>query len=362
MGLLFGRGLPASVVWTQQSVTSPWPAYTGWNQPYYDAQSGQILVLTTIDGASGIYFTDSFSYATLSNTWTHLDGTGQLENLPCYANTSDWPATRHPYWQNAIDTRRNRYVQYSGVCAGTNIKDFWRSSLNADPTTNVWTEIPITTEPNTDNGGAMIYDPDSDVYFLFGTDGGSQTHTHWVFGPTDLNITPGTLTAAQTAAGCATADDWTEVSPVGGVQPGGVAYPGLIYLRAQQKVMLYGGETGSSVTKYNETWWYDVPTKTWTQKAQSTTPPPVYNGANIAWPALAYRQSDGLVFFHQTHNTGAPKTWCYQSSTDMWHALTTTSGPGSGAVMVWDATASRLVTWSQNGGTGKPDIWHGVVS
>src|SRR6185436_13844302 len=144
------------------------------------------------------------------------------------------------------------------------------------------------------NSSAMVYDPDDDVLFMFGSDTGSQTHDNWVYCRTTENPAPGTLTAKQRAAGCAAPDDWTLVAVAGGVQPPGVTYPGMVYDTATKKIIQFGGMTGGGIS-HNQTWAYDVPTRTWTRKALSTTPPPVYTGPIAPQPAMAYNPTTGKV-------------------------------------------------------------------
>jgi hypothetical protein len=358
--------VPSLVTWTQQSVTDPWPAFNGWLQNYYDPISQRMIVFTQIDGASGIYGTNLFAYNAGTNGWTDMGGTDQLESIPCYANVTtgtQWPGNRHPYAQNALDLTRNVLWQWSGVCNGVLRLDLWKLHLNADPTTDTWEHVPVTTLPNTDAGGCMVHFPVEDVLFLFGTDTGAQTHTNWVYGPTDLNPSPGTLTAAQIAAGCAVADDWTEVSVVGGVQPPAVVGAGMVHFSSINRAVLYGGESGNGTVKYNQTWWYEVAAKTWTQKALSTTAPTLYTGSLSAYPAIArYPASDGL-FFHATHGSGTPSDWLYKPATDTWHALSSSGGGPTSreSVLVWDAANSRFVSWSLHE-SGRPDVWHGVPS
>ena len=111
----------------------------------------------------------------------------------------------------------------------------------------------------------------------------------------------------------------------------------------------------------NQTWAYDVPTKTWRRKALSTTPPPLYTGSGAPVPAMAYNSLTGKVLYRQTHN-GGPKDWQYDPVADTWSQLTSSgTGPAMDMYMTFDPTTNRVISFSKNPTSGATDIWHGVV-
>jgi hypothetical protein len=358
----------ASVNWTEQTPTTGWPGYNGWFTVWYDQLSGTSIFYGKLTNSLSIYSTDLFSYSSSTNTFTHIGGTGSLVDA-CPADTLTQPGDRHPGWQMAVDTKRNFLWLYGGVnqlCnAGTSPdtnphQDMYYLKLNADPTKDVWQQAPAAHIPSANAAAAMVYDPDDDVLFAFGN---SYNHNHWVYCRTAENGQPGSLTAKQAAAGCATPDDWSEVSSTGGIQPAGVTFPGLIYDPVTHKVIAYGGMDGTLSISYNQIWAYDVPSKTWTQKALNTTPPPLYKGSFTAQPAMVYDSITKKIIFHQTSNTGAPADWQYDSSADTWTLLTSSgSGAATDAVMVFDAGANKLISWSLNPLTYLPDVWQGDLS
>src|SRR4030095_14362805 len=132
----------------------------------------------------------------------------------------------------------------------------------------------------------------------------------------------------------------------------GVTFPGLVYDTVTHKVIQYGGMDGTLSISYNQTWTYDVPSKTWTQRALSKTAPPAYNGVFTAQPAMVYNSATHKVIFHQTSNSGAPADWQYDPVADTWTRLASTgNGAATDVVAVYDAGADKIITWSLNGST-----------
>jgi len=345
----------ASVTWTLQPMTAGWPGYNGWLNLWWDPVSRQTILYGVNKNSTSIYSTDLFAYNSATNTWTHISGTGSTVDA-CPQDTPTQPGNRHPGWQMAIDTKRNVLWLFGGVCQGNILQDMYYLQLNADPTQDTWRRVYPAHFPAANNSSAMVYDPDDDVLFLFGSDIGAQLHDNWVYCRTLENPTPGSLTARQAAAGCTAPDDWSEVHPAAGIQPAGVAFPGMVYDTVTKKVILYGGMTGGGIAQ-NETWAYDVPTRTWTKKALQSTPPPVYKGTIVAQPAMAYNSATNKIYYHQTSNTGAPADWLYDPVADAWTKLTS-SGPGAviDQYLTYDAGNNLLVGFSRNVANGSAEV------
>ncbi len=134
-----------------------------------------------------------------------------------------------------------------------------------------------------------------------------------------------TASAKQLAAGCTVPDDWNQITPSGGTPPGSY-FPQMVYDTLTKNVIQYGGVCNSNTSVgCNQTWAYNIPTKTWTQKALGTTPPPVYLGSqSVAGGtdegSTTYNPVTHKVIYHQLTNTGAPADWQYDPAAD-------TSGP-----------------------------------
>jgi YetA-like protein/Bacterial Ig-like domain (group 1) len=351
----------ASVTWNDQAQTSGWPGYGGYFTILFDPVAQQTILYSVLNGSESIYSTDLFFYNSTNNIWTHLGGTGSMVDN-CVPDGPTWPGNRHPGWQMAIDTKRNFYWIAGGVCQGANLNDLYYLQLTSNPLNDTWHKVatPAHLPPIID--GAMAYDPDDDVLFLFGYDGGPSTNNNWVYCRTAENPTPGVPTAKQAGAGCTNPDDWNEIQPIGGVQPQGIAYPGMVYDTVTKKMIQFGGNSGSLIIAYNQTWAYDVPSKTWTQKALATIPPPIEVGLITAQPALAYNSATNKVLFHQASNTGAPADWQYDPVADTWTELSSSGGgPAIDTMMAYDSAKNVLVTFSRSG-PGVADIWQGTLS
>jgi hypothetical protein len=241
-------------------------------------------------------------------------------------------------------------------------QDMYYLRLNADPTKDTWQQVTPAHIPAAALWSGLVYDPDNDVLFAFGSDSGSQTQDNWVYCPTWGSATPGTLSASQTAAGCKAPDDWQSVTPVGGIQPPGNALPAMTYDTSTRKIILFGGMSGG--ISYNQTWAYDVPTHSWAQKALATAAPPPYDiktyPGGVPVSDLAYNSNTHKIIFHQTTNLGAPQDWAYDPVADTWTRLTSAGiGPVNTAAdpyMTFDPYTNQLVTWGKTT-SGVGDVW-----
>ena len=234
--------------------------------------------------------------------------------------------------------------------------------LNANPVENRWHKVSATRFPY---GfiSAMTYDPDDDVLFSFGYDGGASTTNNWVYCPTVDTQTPGVLTAKQITAGCSAPDDWTLINPVGRVEPPGAAYPGMVYDTVTKKVIAFGGMNTSATTSYNQTWAYDIPTRTWARKAVASSPPPVYSGSWVAQPAMVYIPATNRIIYHQTSNSGAPADWEYNPVAETWTRLVSSGGGAQiDQYLAFDSHRNVLIGFNQDPVSGAAVVWQGVVS
>ena len=95
---------------------------------------------------------------------------------------------------------------------------------------------------------------------------------------------------------------------MGGAQPPGYAFPGMVYDTLTKKAIQFGGESGSEILQ-NQTWAYNIPTRTWTQKALSTVPPGPSGLEGM--PAIAYNPNTNKILYHETSGSSAPSDWQY---------------------------------------------------
>jgi hypothetical protein len=270
--------------------------------------------------------------------------------------------------QMTVDTRRSVIWLAGGICGGETRADTYQLRLNANPSLNSWRRLRPTRFPWDTRFNSMIYDPDTDLLFTYGYDGGADTQNAFAYCPTDLNPTPGILTPAQTAAGCAQPDNWNEVTVnvlrAGKTSPCQPAftckspwsrYPAMVYDPRMKKVVMVGGyPSGSPV----ETWVYDVPTRTFTELTPFS-PPPVPSEDLHRQVAMTYNPNDGLMYFH---DSTAPSNWSYNLQTNTWTRLGNFGGPTGAETITYDASSNALIAWSRNWESGGSEVWIGQLS
>jgi hypothetical protein len=243
-------------------------------------------------------------------------------------------------------------------------QDMYYMTMNSNPLANTWHRLMPAHLPNgpTNSAGiemATVYDPDDDVLFTYGYDGGAATHSNWMYCST-IGNPGGVLSSNQVLAGCIRPDDWIEVCPSSSLncasteEPPGWGFPGLVYDTVTKKVIQFAGGGPS-----NETWAYDIPTHLWTRKALLTTAPPLEDNT-IPQPAMAYDTSTNRIYYHQTSGPLAPSDWRYDPILDTWTRLVSVGG---GAVtpypqvLAYDSKNNVLVGWSY-GST----LWEGALN
>lgn len=216
-----------TITWTHKSSAGPtYPGATGQTLIFYVPLLGGTYLRAVVPGSGSIYTTDDYVYYAGSNTFAHMGGTGTTSVGTCPANdTLTQPANRHTDSQLAFDPLRNWVwmrgglnqncgIQTLGNCSypGGEIPacSFYANHLNATPT-NDWNFVdPTTSISLAVTTATLFFDSDDNVLFAWG---GNYPWPILMFCPTDINPTPGTLTAAQTTAGCTTADIWTQLYP-----------------------------------------------------------------------------------------------------------------------------------------------------
>jgi hypothetical protein len=223
-GLITTSASADQVTWTRQKANSTYPGSIGYLQIFFDPVSQQAIYYGTVPGSGSIYSSDIFFYKAQTNSFTHLGGTGAMSGI-CTPDTPEQPGERHPYWQMAIDTKRNLMWMASGVnqsCNGNPLgpdssprEDLYYLRLNPNPALATWQQV-TPTKPVGRFTAAMAYDSENDVLLLFGQ---SVSNSHHIYCPT-LDpvslVASGVLSARQVAAGCTAPDDWTRLTLVNG--------------------------------------------------------------------------------------------------------------------------------------------------
>ena len=252
--------------------------------------------------------------------------------------------------------------------------DTWYLTLNANPATDTWTQVPVTRVPSAIEESAMTYDPNDDVLFLFGYDQGAATHDSWLFCSTDGNP-GGTFTSAQLTAGCLYANDWSEVL-VGGLpvspQPPGYIYPGVVYDGNTQNVIQFGGCTGypPGCTNQTDVWFYSVPNRTWTRQYSQNQPPAT--AMNIAPPAMALDTSTHTLLYHYLDSPNTAD-YVYDPTTNTWTKIgssgvlpiwnsgcTGSCNVASGIATLYDPLSNMIIAWNE-GNPSTSTLWQGAL-
>ncbi|HZS14580.1 MAG TPA: endo-1,4-beta-xylanase [Candidatus Dormibacteraeota bacterium] len=149
---------------------------------------------------------------------------------------------------------------------------------------------------------------------------------------------------------------WTQQSPA--ASPQGRLGAGIAYDPVHQQVVLFGGETVSGSTFFDDTWTWNG--TTWTQQ-QPTVSPPTRLGASMAWDSAQKRVilfggfGDIAVFFADTW------AWNGSSWTELTaNAVTEGAGPDprAGAMMSDDEANNSVVMFGGVNATGAlGDTW-----
>lgn len=342
------------------------PSWIWWGNAVNDRVANRTVFQLAPWATSSIFSTGTFFWNSTAHTWLDWGNTGSATDA-CPASFVI-PRDRHINSNSAVDTVRNRFWLGGGVnvnCADNPLLDLYYMDFKSDPTTNTWVRVIPAHFTNSSGYAAWFYDTDDDVLVLFGGQGGGFAQ-QWVFCYTN----GGALSAAQTTAGCSSADDWINITslisgfPTGNTSPP-VTYLNMVYDSVTHKGILYGGANSSANVYSNQTWLYNVPTKTWTQACTGgCSPPPIYNGLLGDIGALAYHFGDHKVYYQQGRNTGSPAFWVYDPVGDTWTKLTST-GLGSPAynegILAVDSAANKLIWWVVNPDTTLPELWEGSL-
>ncbi len=421
----FHLAAQASVTWSVPTVTGK-PHANGWYILLTDPVSGKVILYSAVAGSGSIYSTNLYLYDPTGPTMTNLGGTGDLTDV-CSADKPTQPGSRHPYGQETIDTLRNRLYIFGGAAAacaagtatvtGTAIvnagavqfSSTWvgeslllggvpcgtvasftngnnitlasntcgasgtvsiqlANTANRSPRSDTyywdlvstgWTQLSPSHVPPTLLPGQWTYDPDDDVIFAYGLNINSGSQDQWIYCVTNADSG---IRAKQVTAGCTNGDDWNEINH--GVPPmAAVQQVGMVYDTIDQKMILFAGAT-SGGTRKNDTWIYDVPSHTWTQKCSGGCTPPPATTTSVVIPAMVYLAETNKVIFHQVVNTGSPQTWTYDLQSDTW-AMITTNGGGSvpsgstqNIALGYYPGTRTLVGWNQG---SSDSLWQGQV-
>ncbi|MCB9879569.1 MAG: hypothetical protein H6835_18395 [Planctomycetes bacterium] len=146
--------------------------------------------------------------------------------------------------------------------------------------------------------------------------------------------------------------DWQQVSPA--ASPNARAFYSMAFDQRRGVTVLYGTQSGGSVTGGNQTWTYDG--STWLQVLTPTTPP------GLETPAMAYDAARGVVVMFGGWDgfggTMYDQTWEFDGSD--WTLRTTANAPSARyrSACCYDEVRGRIVLYGGFGsGTALTDTW-----
>jgi hypothetical protein len=356
---------------------SSYPGTDGYLKLIYDHTTGKTLHFGIPAGASKIYSSDFYHFDSSTRTFSLLAGDQSLPT-DC-VGTSTFFADRHPVWQMAVDTSRNRLYLAGGLnnqTCGGELTDTWYLPLSASPSVPVpMTQVVTANFFSADINGkaAMDYDAENDVIFLFG---GSYNTNHWLFCPSST----GTATATQTAAGCTSVNNWIQITNAMGNDgttncstggsagyvsqcPPGVYYPGMKYLAAAGKFIVFGGSDTADSIHYNQLWEFDLDARRWLKRCVSgCTNPPMHSTTEPPYPMMATHTTGDKVYYHQFNGVGGPQTHVYDYSDNAWSVLITGGSSAFGSMVYEGATGNLVYYGGENGGgANPPTMWVATI-
>ncbi|HEX5216125.1 MAG TPA: kelch repeat-containing protein [Vicinamibacterales bacterium] len=289
-------------VWTDVTPGGGNPPGRGWTQLVWDPLFNRIVMTAGYQVGPPAH-----SYG---DTWSFVNG-GWSEIVP----VANGPGIRDSYGM-AYDTARNKIVLFGGYLADV---------LELDGAT--WSQAVRTDWPPSQDRHVMAYDNDRDVMFLYG--GGSSEAWEYTF-------------ATQT---------WGWYYVLG---PGARVGAAMVYERARQKMLLFGGRTrvfGALGSKNADTWQWDTTARTWTNISPGISPSARDDHAMAYDPAR-----NRVILFGGRNGAGNAlgDTWLWNGSS--WTDVTATAnGPSArfGSVMAYDAVRQTVVLFGGDTGAQK---------
>jgi N-acetylneuraminic acid mutarotase len=273
-------------------------------------------------GSGDHYLNDTWGYDPLANTWISLGHVGAT------------PEARFDC-SMAYDSNEGKVILFGGQDEATEFNDTWVYERKAD----AWIYLnPSGGLPTTRCQASLVYDSSEKKAILFG--GVAR-------GPVYLN---------DTWAYDAATNTWTNLSPSGAVPPPrGLA--GMVYDSRSGKVILFGGDNGS--TRLGDTWAYDPAANTWTDLNPSGSVP-----AARSLFGMTYASNDGKAVLFGGADLGSNffnDLWTYDLSANAWtqvHASGESPSARTGSALVFDSMSGDLLLFGGwDGETDLNDLW-----
>jgi hypothetical protein len=264
-------------------------------------------------------------FAGIGATYSALDDAWALS----LADTPGWTLLGPPmprYSHSAIyDPVRDRMVVFGGYGNSSPwyLNDVWALPLAGAPG---WTLLaPTGTPPSARAYHTAIYDPVRNRMVLFGGYNGSYLNDAWAL---SLEDTPA----------------WTQLTPAG-APPSGRCNHTAIYDPVRERMVIFGG--GNSSGRFNEVWALSLgDTPAWTQLTPSGTPP----SARSAPAAIYDPVRDRMVVFGGYSGSSLNDTWSLLlAEPPAWTQLAPTGTPPNARYYhsaIYDPLRDRMVVFS----------------
>ncbi|HEY4082455.1 MAG TPA: Ig-like domain-containing protein, partial [Burkholderiaceae bacterium] len=272
---------------------------------------------------AGIWYFDP-----ATNKWT-----GQ--NTPA-GNTGITPAPGRVAAAVAYSDTDKAFALFDGLLSGTVDKTVWR----LDVQTKLWTQnpLPATTPPHMrEMLNSFVYDRQNNVFILFG---GVCAEC------------PGTTYGGQTWAYYLATNTWVNMNPP--TAPSARAQQVMAYDDVNGVITLFGGVNASG--PLGDTWYYHVPSNTWTQVAPPASPPPRYLG-EVAYDPV-HQQT--VVFSGVCPTSPCADIWGLKLTPAVGAPTVSMSAPASGSIYAAPATINLVANASDaDGSIAKVEFFSG---
>ena len=264
---------PESEKWVQMSPGTS-PGGFGGGDMAYDSESDRIILSVITDDLSTL---QTWAYDANSDTWTQM---------------KDGP--QHMVGQRIVyDSESDRIVMFGGFEFSKYklVDETWAYDFNTD----TWTNMDPRVHPEPRNYHDMAYDPKADRVVLWGGDlhGVANKNAVWTY---DYNT-----------------NTWEELRSKYANAPELRDYMNLVYDEKADKFIMYGGYSYGN----NETWTYDLNSNTWQQMQ------PTNNPGAISRYAMVYVKDENktILFGGQDGATNYQynnETWSYSLKHNKW--------------------------------------------
>ena len=283
----------------------------------WDTVGQKMIMFGGYDGANK---NDLWWYDPVANTWTEKITNGAVGS----------PSARSGH-SMVWDSTGQRVIMFGGN-DGANKSDLWWY----DPNSNTWTEKTPANSPSARSNHSLVWDPIGGRAIMFGgANGAIRYNDLWWYDPNS--------------------NTWTEKTPVS--SPSVRFGHSMVWDPIGQRLIMFGGSIGAAY--YNDLWWYDPNSNTWTEKTPVSSPS-VRRNHTMIWDTVEQK----AILFGGIGSGMNNDLWWYDPIGNTWTqkiAQDTFGSPSAryGHSMVWDTVGQRLIMFSGycSGGYNANDLW-----